>query len=282
MLKVGELIGTYRILGVLEDGWTGRVWLGEHLALGRRAAIEELTPWFSRDPDAVLRLFKEARAASLLSEDIVAILEVGFHADGTTYLVMEALEGESLGERIHRLQRLPVVEAVRFVHQAARALGIAHQHRILHRALTPEDVFLLSDPQRSGEGRAKLRGFGVANLFSESGAATTAWSGDPAYKAPEQVRGRPPDARSDVYSLGCVLFEALTGEPPFRESDGKVSHLLEQIVHEPPPIPSSLAPEISPPLDALVLRCLSKDPDRRSPSGAELAEQLEGLLRTAL
>ncbi|HEU4732292.1 MAG TPA: serine/threonine-protein kinase, partial [Kofleriaceae bacterium] len=258
----GTQIGAYRVLQQIGQGGMGSVWLAEHTILGRRAAIKLLHPMFMARPDIVMRFFNEARAATTIADPgIVQIFDFGTHSDGCAYIAMEMLEGEPLDKRLKRLGRMAIPDALRILRQIASTLGVAHQRGIVHRDLKPENIFLVRDPEVIGGERAKVLDFGIAKLTGEQGAHTNTSTvmGTPAYMSPEQCRGAGRvDQRSDVYSLGCVLFALVTGGPPF-EAEG-TGEIIAMHLRERPPAPSGRVRGIPRELDLLVVRCLAKDP----------------------
>ena len=277
---VGTQLGAYRVLQKLGEGGMGWVWLAEHTMLGRRAAIKVLHSTFSRDPAIVTRFFNEARAATAIDDPgIVQIFDFGQHVDGSAYIVMELLEGDTLDHRLSRLGRLGVHDALRIMRQVASSLGAAHQRGIVHRDLKPENLFVVRDPEVAGGERAKIVDFGIAKLVGDPSmkTQTSAVMGTPTYMSPEQCRGAGQvDQRSDVYALGCVLFALLVGRPPFL-AEG-IGDIIAMHLREPAPVPSRVAPGIPPEVDAIVMRCLEKDPALRFASAAELAHAIGGLL----
>jgi tRNA A-37 threonylcarbamoyl transferase component Bud32 len=279
MAASGEQIGAYRLVSRLGAGGMGEVWLAEHGLLGRRAAIKLLHPMFSRQPEIVTRFFNEARAATSIADPgIVQIFDFGHH-DGSAYIVMEALEGETLDARCRRLGVIPLGEALRIIRQVASSLGAAHARGIVHRDLKPENIFLVRDPEVASGERPKILDFGIAKLGGDAHlkTSTSAVMGTPTFMSPEQCRGAGQvDARADVYSLGCVLFAMLVGRPPF-EADG-AGELIAMHLREPAPRASSRATGIPAAIDDLVARCLEKRADDRFASGAELAAALGALL----
>ncbi|HEY0483745.1 MAG TPA: protein kinase [Kofleriaceae bacterium] len=282
-MQAGTQVGAYRVLQQIGQGGMGSVWLAEHTMLGRRAAIKLLHPMYSARPDIVTRFFNEARAATAIADPgIVQIFDFGQHVDGTAYIVMEMLEGEPLDQRLRRLGHLASGDALRIIRQAASTLGVAHARGIVHRDLKPENVFLVRDPEVVGGERAKILDFGIAKLAGEANVKTNTSTvmGTPGYMSPEQCRGAGHvDQRSDVYSLGCMLFALITGGPPFdAQGSGEV---IAMHLREPPPAPSSRVFGIPPAIDALVLRCLAKDPAERYASGTELAAAAGELLASA-
>ncbi|MBV8757551.1 MAG: serine/threonine protein kinase [Deltaproteobacteria bacterium] len=280
-MMVGAQIGAYRVLQQIGEGGMGSVWLAEHAMLGRRAAIKVLHPSFSNQPDVVNRFFNEARAATAISDPgIVQIFDFGQQPDGSAYIVMELIEGETLDRRLQRLGRLPVVEALRLMRQVASSLSAAHSRGIVHRDLKPENIFVVRDAEVAGGERAKIVDFGIAKLANNTTKTqTSAVMGTPTYMSPEQCRGAGQvDFRSDIYAMGCVLFTLLTGRPPF-DAEG-IGEIIAMHLREPPPAPSSRVPGISPQVDQLVLRCLAKDPAQRFGSSGELAAAMGVLLGT--
>jgi serine/threonine-protein kinase len=239
----------------------GAVYSAVHTLLGRAAAVKILLPELSRDQEVVTRFFNEARAAAAIRHpSIVEIYDFGWHTDGSAYLVMEHLRGESLAARLAR-GRMSVAGVMMAVRQIAGALAAAHRIGIVHRDLKPENIFLVPDPEVAGGERIKLLDFGIAKLVADNDqhrmTRPGAILGTPTYMAPEQCRGEPVDHRADLYSLGCITFELCTGRPPF--IDGGVGGVLSSHVHEQPLRVSSLAADIPPVLDDLVQRLLVKD-----------------------
>ena len=295
LAKSGESVGSYRLLGAIGSGGMGVVYVAEHLLLGRRAAIKFLHPHVSGEPEMVERFFNEARAASAVKHPgIVEVYDFGY-LDGAAYLVMEYLDGESLLAHLRVEGTLRIDRALTIVRRVAAALAAAHDAGVVHRDLKPDNIFLVRDaPDAAPEarGRVCLLDFGVAKLlrsdgsFSASATASGVLVGTPAYMSPEQCKGGGQvDGRSDLYSLGCVLYGMLAGRPPFvGEGGGDV--LAHHIFVKPEP-PSTHTPAVPPELDAVVMRLLEKDPARRFQSArelgrvlAELSEQIDGLDRT--
>ena len=260
----------------------GAVYLGQHQLLGRRAAIKVLLPDLSARPDIVNRFFNEARAVTSISDPgIVQVFDFGYHTDGSAYIVMEYLEGEPLDRRLARLGKLPAYDALLLCRQIASSLAAAHAQNIIHRDLKPENIYLVHDGEVTSGERSKILDFGIAKLSDDNPGklktSTGALMGTPTYMSPEQCRGLATlDHRSDIYSLGCVLFHLLTGRPPF-EGEG-MGDIIAAHIREPAPAPTSRAPEIAPAVDALVLRCLAKSPDERFQTMHELAAAIGQIL----
>src|SRR4051812_30889347 len=274
------VLGSYRILHELSSGGMGTVFRAEHTLLGRPAAVKLLRRDLSTSPVLVQRLFNEAKAVTACKHPgIVELYDFGFTDDGHAFLVMEYLEGESLGHRLAH-QRLTEVEATAIAHSIASALKAAHRVGVIHRDLKPDNVFLVPDPD-GGVDRTKVLDFGIAKLADGASDSrqtqTGALIGTPLYMAPEQARAAAAiDHRADLYSLGCILYHMLTGRPPFvAEGAGEIIAL--QMFGEVVP-PSLLAP-VSPEMERLVLRLLDKDPAGRFASAGELAGALAHLDR---
>jgi len=270
---IGRTVGNYRVVSLLGQGGMGSVYLAEHLTIERRAAVKFLRAERTGDPQAVQRLFGEARAASVIRHpNIVEIFDCGTLDDGTSYLVMEYLAGETLAARLARLRRLSVREAVAIACQAASGVGASHAKGVVHRDLKPENILLVPDVESTGRESVKVLDFGIAKLRPEIHAQVVetqsgVFMGSPLYMSPEQWRGRPVDGRADIYALGAVLFRMLTGQPPFlAPAMGELAH--KHIADAPDP-PGSLAPGIPAALDAAVLRALEKDPGKRFESMEE-------------
>ena len=281
---VGAVIGNYQLVRKLGQGGMGVVYLGQHVLLGRRAAIKVLLPALSARTDVVSRFFNEARAVTSISDlGIVQIFDFGHHTDGSAFIVMEFLEGEPLDHRLARMGRLPVDEALRLCRQVAGSLAAAHTQHIIHRDLKPENIFLVRDAEMASGERTKILDFGIAKLSDEQHPGnvkthTGMLVGTPKYMSPEQCRGIADiDHRSDIYALGCVLFHLLAGRPPF-EGEG-IGDIISAHIREPAPPPSSQAPGIPPRVDALVLRCLAKAPADRFQTMVDLAAALGSLLQ---
>ncbi|HEX7839822.1 MAG TPA: serine/threonine-protein kinase [Kofleriaceae bacterium] len=274
-MEAGTQIGAYRIVKPLGAGGMSEVFVAEHALLGRRAAIKVLRARLSRRSDIVQRLFNEARIMTAIANPgIVQIFDFGFHVDGSAYIVMELLEGEALDARLARRGPLAIAEALPLVRQVASALCAAHAFGVVHRDLKPENIFLARDFEVTGGERAKILDFGIAKLMGDDASATqdTVVLGTPSFMSPEQCR----DAgtvgpRSDVYSLGCVLFTMVTGRPPFAQAASDQLLAMHQL--EPAPAPSQHAPGIPEVIDHLVLRCMAKDPAERF-TACELARAI--------
>ncbi len=278
---IGETVGSYKLIAKLGEGGMGEVYLAEHRHIKRRAAIKFLLRELSSKADVVSRFFAEARAASVIEHDgIVEIYDCDVHRDGRAYIVMELLSGESLRAYLARVGRRDgdVPGALAAFRQMALALAAAHAQGIVHRDLKPDNVFLHLPPGRDGhQPQVKLLDFGIAKLIGRGEAGSNTRTGQllgtPLYMSPEQCRGaREVDSRSDIYSFGCIMFEAFCGQPPFM-AEG-LGDLIIAHVSQPPPEPRALAPGLSPALRDTLLALLAKAPEQRPPSMQALAERL--------
>jgi eukaryotic-like serine/threonine-protein kinase len=276
---IGQSFGNYRAISVLGEGGMGVVYLAEHPEIGRKVAIKVLHPDFARDQQVLGRFLNEARAANAIRHpNIIEILDSGMLADQTPFLVMELLEGESLAARIKRLGQLPIADICDFAYQAASALHAAHAKGIVHRDLKPDNLFIVPDPHDEGRERLKVLDFGIAKLQQHSPGdsvktRTGTLMGTPIYMSPEQCRGvRTVDHRTDVYSLGVILYEMVVGHPPF-VSEG-FGDLVNMHMNVPPAPPRRLRPELPVGLESVILTMLAKAPEERYESMAALQSAL--------
>ncbi len=256
----------YRIVSPLGSGGMADVYLAEDERLGRLVAVKVLKARLAADEEFLERFRIEAQAAASLNHPgIVAVYDRG-EADGATFIAMEYVRGESLKQRVRRDGALPQDEAVRIALAVLSALGAAHARAIVHRDATSYNVML------DEGGRVVVTDFGIARMGESALTRTGAMMGTSSYLSPEQAQGRPADERSDLYSLGVVLFEMLTGRVPFRgEHDVAVAM---QHVSSAPPNPRTLAPGVSEALAGVVMRALSKDPEDRYQTAEEFAAAL--------
>ena len=270
---IGQVIdGRYRITEQIGRGGMGVVYRGEHVSIKRPVAVKVLPAILAAVPEMRGRFEREAMAIGKIDHpNCVAVYDTGRIADGSLYLVMEFIEGELLGDKLHREGALSVNATIAILRHILRGLDHIHSAGVVHRDIKPENIILVEE---AGDPHfAKILDFGIAKFADEDGAAhktkTGAVFGTPVYMSPEQCRGsRQVDLRSDVYSLGLVLFAMVTGSPPFREG-GSGDIIIAQVC-ETPPLPSSINPQITTALDAVIWRCLDKDPERRYQTMAEL------------
>jgi eukaryotic-like serine/threonine-protein kinase len=265
--------GRYRIQRKLGAGGMADVYLAEDQELGRRVAIKILNGRHANDGQFIERFRREAKnAAALNHPNIVSIYDRG-EAEDTYYIAMEFLDGRSLKELIVSRGAAPVNVAIEYARQILAALRFAHRHGIVHRDIKPHNVLV------DGDGRVKVTDFGIARAGTSQMTETGSIVGTAQYLSPEQARGGEVDPRSDLYSLGVVLYELLTGKTPF-EGDTPVEVAMKHLSNPPKP-PSKLRPDVSPDLDMVVLRALAKDPDDRYQNADEMEADLERVSRGA-
>jgi serine/threonine-protein kinase len=261
--------GRYRLLGKLGSGGMADVWCAEDTMLDRRVALKFLHERFAQDEQFVERFRREASsAAGLQHPNVVGVFDRGTF-DGSHYIAMEYVEGASLNDLIQR--GLSVGEAVEIVRQVLAGAKYAHAHSIVHRDLKPQNVLV------DAEGRARVTDFGIARAGVSEITQTGSVLGTAQYLSPEQAQGLPVTAASDIYSIGVLLYEALTGRVPF-EAESPVSVALKQVSERPQP-PSELNPAVSRALDAVVLKALAKDPANRFASADEFLAALDAAQR---
>jgi eukaryotic-like serine/threonine-protein kinase len=274
---VGEMAGEYRLLRKLGEGGFGAVYKAEHPLLKKQAAVKVLHQVGGRDSEAVLRFVSEAQAANQIrSRHIVDIFSFGTLPDGRPFYVMDLLQGEPLDRYLRREPRVPVAATLQLLRPLAEALDAAHAAGIVHRDLKPQNIFLVWDA--AGETVPKLLDFGTAKLLGESVVHTASGTpvGTPLYMSPEQARGEKVDGRADVYALGVLCHELLTGQLPISGATALVV-LMAQVSSTPPRV-SEVSPDLPAALDAPILQMLSKDPAARP---ATAGEALAGLIRAA-
>ena len=280
MSLIGKSIGNYQIKAKLGEGGMGAVYLGEHPLIGKRVAVKVLLEELASKEDIVSRFFNEAKAVNDIGhQNIVDIVDFGkmkndFGQD-IVYFIMEFLDGESLAARLRRTG-LTFKETIHVMAQCCSALAASHAKGIVHRDLKPENIYLC--PRGTDKNFVKLLDFGIAKLTGDGGQShktrTGLVIGTPAYMSPEQCEGKGLiDLRSDVYSLGIVMYELLTGKVPFPgEGFGEilVAHLMKQ-----PDPPSTLNPDVTPQLEAIVMHAIEKDRNRRFQTMAEFQAAIE-------
>jgi serine/threonine-protein kinase len=270
----------YRLISLLGRGGMGEVWRAEQLDLKAHVAVKILNPTLSINGESLQRFNREAQAAAALrSPHVVQILEHGFDSElGVAFIAMEMMEGESLAQRLRRVNRLSQAETARVISHVARALSRAHEAGIVHRDLKPDNVFLVANED---EEVAKVLDFGVAkakNLSLDTATRTGAVMGTPYYMSPEQIAGeKSVDFRTDLWALGVIACECLTGRRPFDAES--LGGLAIAICTKPTPRPSTLAP-VPAAFDAWFERAVARDPEGRFQSARELAEALRRALQS--
>ena len=261
--------GRYRVEARIGSGGMGEVYRGVDTVLDRTVAIKILLPQFARDVSFVERFRREAQAAARLNHpNLVGIYDSG--ADGETqFIVMEFIEGRTLADFMSSGGRFTTVHAVEVAEKICDALAYAHVAGVIHRDIKPANVMV------TRKGEVKVMDFGIARIVAgpQTAPQTSAVLGTAAYISPEQAQGQPVDGRSDIYSLGAVLYEMLTGRPPFT-GDSSVAVAYKQ-VNESPVLPSIANREVSPLLDAVLMRALAKNPANRYQTADEFRADLE-------
>ena len=269
---IGTLFdGRYQILRKLGAGGMANVYLAEDQELGRRVAIKILNDRHANDEQFVERFRREAKNAAALSHpNIVSIYDRG-EAEGTYYIAMEYLDGRSLKELILSRGDAPIAVVVEYARQILSALKFAHRHGIVHRDIKPHNVLV------DGEGRVKVTDFGIARAGASQMTEAGSIVGTAQYLSPEQARGADVDQRSDLYSLGVLMYEMLTGEVPF-SGDTPVEIAMKHLSQTPAP-PSTIRHDVPRDLDMVVMRTLAKSPDDRYQSADEMEADLDRVAR---
>ena len=285
MTTAGIRIGRYEVGERLGKGGFGVVHLARDVELGREVAIKFLRPEYMTRRQVVQRFLQEARACAKIGHPgIVTVFECGLvegsgqRLDGTAYLVMERLRGESLGDRLQHRGRMPALAAIGIARQLAAALHVAHDAGIIHRDLKPDNVYLVKDAAVVGGERVKILDFGVAKLTDpepdeDPNTHSQMMLGTPRYMSPEQARAAAKvDHRTDIYALGCLLYELVCGKPPF---GGDIGEVL--VSHQTAPItpPREIVPSIPAALDELIVRMLAKEPEARPASMRAVDDSLD-------
>ncbi|MBI2069408.1 MAG: CHASE2 domain-containing protein [Elusimicrobia bacterium] len=272
---VKPTLGRYEIEKELGKGAMGIVYLGRDPKINRQVAIKTMR--FEEDMDEASmkavkeRFFREAQSAGNLSHpNIIKIFDAGEEQD-VSYIAMELLEGDDLKKNANKANLLPLPKAVEYAMQVADALGYAHKQGVIHRDIKPANIMLLKD------GSIRVTDFGIARIMASSQTATGTVLGTPSYMSPEQIAGKKVDGRSDLFSLGIVLFEMLTGEKPWKGGDS-IGTLLFQIANDPPPDPKSIRQDLPEGLTTIIDKALKKNPDERYQTGTDMAADLRAFL----
>jgi len=265
---LGCALGSYRVARLIGQGGMGKVYLGVQPDIGAKVAIKVLLDT-EGDSRRIARFFSEARAVNVVRhEHIVDVLDLGTLPDGAPYIIMELVEGETLAALVEERSPLPLGSVARLVAEVLAALDATHQKGIFHRDLKPENVMV------TPAGHPKILDFGIAKLEGDGQklTGTGAFVGTPLYAAPEQARGLEADGRADLYAVGAILFEAVTGRAVF-VSDSLYG-LLEKHASEPPPSARALRPDLPAAYEAVILRALAKAPNERYATARDMAEAL--------
>ena len=278
MIDVGHMVGNYNVTSKLGEGGMGMVYLAEHPVIGSKVALKAIHPRFAQNVEVVSRFVNEAKLVNQIGHDhIVDITDFGHTPEGDFYFVMEYLHGQTLAAVIREVGPFAPGRAVAIAVQLADALQASHEHGVVHRDLKPENIFLVE--RDSAQDFVKVLDFGLAKLTNRDqgpvGHQTHAgWlMGTPFYMSPEQCEGRSEiDGRADIYALGVILFEMLTGFVPF--GGRGFGEIILKHMATPPPTVLSIVPELPPALDAIVARALSKEPSRRFQSMADFRAAL--------
>ena len=270
-LAAGATLAGYRIDSLVGRGSSGSVYLAHELVLDRRVALKTLSPALTADERFRERFLRESRIAAGLEHPGILPIYAAGEADGVVYLAMRFVEGSDLGELIEAEGALAADRTLHLLGQVADALDAAHRRGLIHRDVKPGNILV------DESDRAYLTDFGLATHAAsvDSLSRDTPFAGTIDYIAPEQARGEELDARADLYSLGCVLFECLTGQPPYRRSSELASVLAH--LNDPPPLLSDARPELAA-LDPVITRALAKSPEQRQPSAAALVAEARAAL----
>ncbi|AKT36979.1 serine/threonine-protein kinase [Chondromyces crocatus] len=273
----GEILGDrYIICGYLGRGAMAKVYLAEDRQNLRPVAIKILEPAHAGAQRTRERFLREAQAAAMIGHpNIVRVFDVGQRSDGSPYLVMEYLFGESLGDWLRRERVMDAELAVPVLRHAANALGAAHRVGIIHRDVKPDNLFLVGQP---GDPYAvKVLDFGLAKNTAQAGLTVTGFAvGTVEYMSPEQVVSDLHDQRTDIYALGIVMYRTFTGSLPFARIEDDTDILAQHLLVAPPP-PSQVKPELDPRIESVILKAARKHPDNRYPTMDALVEDLDRL-----
>src|SRR5437588_7210708 len=275
---IGTMLGKYKILATLGQGGMARVYRARQENLDREVAVKVLPPWFAADRNFVERYNLEARLVARLSDPNIVTVHDADEYMGHLYIVMQLVDGGTLKQRLDQLQainqKMDVVEATRIFTQLASSLSYAHENGIIHRDVKPVNVLM------DRTGRPVLSDFGIAKaLVGSQGLSRQASGvGTPEYMSPEQCQGGPVDGRADIYALGVMLFESLTGRLPFMGDNYPA--LAHSHIYETPPHPSAINPTLDPAVSRVILKALIKNPAQRYRQASDMAEALERAIQS--
>ncbi len=266
--RIGSVLAGYRVDELLGRGGMGVVYLAQDLSLERRVALKLLAPELSSEEGFRERFLRESRlAASIDHPNVIPIYEAG-EFEGALFIAMRYVEGSDL-KRLLEQERLEPARAIALLSQVAEALDVAHEHGLVHRDVKPSNVLVAGQPGRE---HVYLADFGLSRRLAVAGSVERShFSGSADYVAPEQVQRKPLDGRADLYALGCVLYECLTGRPPLRR-DTIPATLFAHLEDDPPPA-SQADPELPTEIDSVLSRALAKEPEQRQPSCRRLIDE---------
>jgi serine/threonine-protein kinase len=273
---IGRVIAErYLILARLGEGGMGRVYLGEHVKMNRQCAVKVMNPQLVTDQESLQRFAREASsAARIIHPNVAAVFDYG-ESEKVVYLVMEYVDGESLSTVLAREGAMDPRRAIDIAKQIADGLHAAHELGIIHRDLKPDNVIITRS--KSGKEIPKVVDFGIAKAMTDEAQDALTRSGlvigTPEFMSPEQLLGDPVDARADIYSLGCILYQMLSGEPAFAADSRE--QMIRRRLHEPPPHVRDLRPDVPRRLDTLITHMLARSPGDRIASAAEVSHALE-------
>jgi serine/threonine protein kinase len=276
----GQILdGRYRILSMLGKGGMGSVWLGRHLVIGRNVAVKFLKAELAESDEMVKRFYREAQASAAIGQsNIIEILDVGVSSDGNPYIVMEYLEGESLSSMLRRTGPIDLSAALAILEPALLALAAAHDKGIIHRDLKPDNIFIAHPKDEPI--KIKLIDFGISKFTQTDGMSkltrTGVFLGTPTYMSPEQIRGdKTIDHRSDLYSIGVILYEMLTGKLPIKGDHHNA--VVVNVLIEPPTPPRESFADFPMEAEPLLMRLLSKEPKDRPESARKIITEMKKL-----
>ena len=271
------IAGKYELREKVAQGTFGVVFTARDLHLDRDVAVKLLNAAHLSNKEIVQRFLQEARAAARIAHPgIVTMFDCGQTEGAGAYIAMELLQGESLTARLQNAGRLAPAVAVELVRQVAHALDAAHEAGVLHRDLKPDNIYVVPDPATHSGERVKVLDFGLAKLGNNAQTQINTVFGTPRYMSPEQCRSATQiDHRSDIYALGCILFELVTGRTPF---EGSLRELVDRHQRAPIPRASSFSMEVSPALDDLIMQMLQKDPALRPQTMAAVQRMLKSVV----